>query len=170
MKPARVLKVVVVVAVVMGVEEKVKVVAKVGTVVVAAEVVVVVVVVTVAAEDVADDLNKGLRGGRFAETGSPQSQPRRQTNPTPPGKSCALSTITLVLGCLSPHNPFICQRNIATLPHDLPTDHRVFFPAPVIFFRVTDIVVQPAAFLAVVGAFDDQLGHGGDVAQLDEVR
>jgi hypothetical protein len=56
MKPARVPKVAVVV--VTGVEEKVKVVAKVGTVVAAAEAVAVVVAAAEAAGGVADDLNR----------------------------------------------------------------------------------------------------------------
>ncbi len=58
----------------------------------------------------------------------------------------------------------------ACLTHDLPADHRVLLPAVVVFLRIGDVVVQAAALLAVGGAFDDQFGHGGDVAQFDQVR
>ena len=56
------------------------------------------------------------------------------------------------------------------LPHNLPPDHGVLLPAQVVSFRVADVVVQAATLLAVGGALDDQFGHGGDVAQFDEVR
>jgi hypothetical protein len=143
MKPARAPKVAVVV--VTGGEEKVKGVAKVGTVVVAAGAVAAVAAVAAeAAGGVADDLN---RIGNTATTDNAAQKHYLE---------CDIQ--------------LFARETYQPLPHDLPTDHCVFFPAPVIFFRVTDIVVQPAAFLAVVGAFDDQFGYGGDVAQFDEVR
>ena len=45
-----------------------------------------------------------------------------------------------------------------------PADNGILLPARIVALGILQGIVQAAAFFSMLGALDDQLGHGGDIA------